>query len=110
MFAQPLNVLHEVRRRVVDEGGGEVVGRVGYGTTGAALVEAHDAVVLRVEEAAATLVAPRARASVQEDAGHAVRVAALLIVQAVPAAHLEHPRVVRLQRRVELCPRQGPHA
>jgi hypothetical protein len=110
VLPQTLDVLHEVGRRVGDERGAQVVGRVGHRAAGAALVEAHDAVVARVEEAAAALVAPGARAAMQEDGRHALRVATLLVVQAVPIAHVEHTRVVRLEWRVELCATRGQGA
>ena len=77
--------------------------RAGHRAAGAALVEADDAVVVRVEEAAAALVAAGAGAAMQEDGRHALRVPALLVVQPVPTAHVEHTRVVRLEWQVELC-------
>ena len=66
--------------------------------------------MVRVEEAAAALVAAGAGAAMQEDGRHALRVAALLVVQPVPIAHVEHSRVVRLERRVELCATRGQGA
>ncbi len=57
----------------------------------AALVEHHDAIELRVEETAVDRGRAGAGPAVQEDDGHAFRIAALLPVDRVPAIDRQHP-------------------
>src|SRR5690606_37259463 len=68
----------------------------------AALIERNDAIAARIEEAPGISVAAAARPSVQEQGGSAARIAGLLIVDPMPVADVEIPRVVRLEGTIEL--------
>jgi hypothetical protein len=63
---------------------------------GAALIEEHDVVALRIEEAPHLRIGTAARAAVQEDSGFAARVAAFLVIDFVAVGDAEVAAVVRL--------------
>ena len=65
------------------------------------MIKQHDVEVLRVKEAARAGAASAAWTPVQEDRGHAVRVAATVIIQAVTATYLQMSAAVRLELGVE---------
>ena len=93
MPAQPLDVVDEVRRRVV----GELRRR--RRASRAALVEEHDPPERRIEKAAMMRQAAAAGSAVQEQERHAVGVAARLPVQRVQRIDREHSRRVRRRSR-----------
>ena len=75
--------------------------RVGRALAAAALVEVHDAVLFRVEEAPLFGIGAAARTAVQKDHRLAGGVAAFLEVDLVDRRDLEPARVVGLDGRVE---------
>src|SRR5690606_30139660 len=87
--------LHEVPRRVVDEA------RMGAAAAAAALIEQHDAIGIRVEEAPRAGVAAGARPAVNEQGRLSFRIAALLEVDLVLVRDTQHAAVVRLDFGVE---------
>ena len=89
VLADALDVGHELGRVVLVHRRIEVVADVGDGLTGSPLVEEHDSVVLRIEEAANPGRAASARASMQEQGRYALRVSGLLDVQGVSVADVE---------------------
>ena len=90
MLANALDVGDEIPRRIVCEFGAR------RGTSASALIEQHDAVVLRIEEAPAFRIASRAGATVQKHNRLAVRIAALLVIQRMQIRHGEHAVIVGL--------------
>ena len=95
VLAQRLDVGDEVPGRVVVEA------RVRRALAAAALVEQHDAVARRIEEAAHLRVGPAARPAVQEHRRLAVRVAALLEVELVDVGDAQKARAVRFDRWIK---------
>ena len=77
MLAQPLDVGDQMPGRVLDQAGARPA------AAAAALIEHHDAVVMRVEELPRALVRAGARAAVQEHRRLAGRVAAFLVIDLV---------------------------
>src|SRR5690606_10566222 len=105
MLAQLLEVVDQV------PGGIVLQPARGRRLAGAPLVEQHDPVRARIEEAPHERAAPGARAAMQHDGGLAVRVAAKLAVKLVPVADLEPEPAVGLDLRVEpRCGHSGPLA
>src|SRR5659263_186377 len=72
------------------------LGRVGRRAPATTLVEKHDAVRVRVEEAPHALGAAATRTSVQHDDRFAVGTSALLPVQTLAVTDVEHARVCLL--------------
>src|SRR5262245_37148879 len=103
MLAQPLHVGDQVPGRVVDEA------RVRATATAPALIEQHDAVGGRIEEAARPVVAAGARPAMHEHCGLAARVAAFLVVNLVHIGYAQITGRVRLDGRVQRF-RPGAHA
>ncbi len=103
MPAQELQVGDEVRGRV-DPHVRLVGARVRGGAPAAALVEQHDPVRGGVEEPTEVRGAAGAGAAMQHDGGLAARIPARLPVDAVAAADLEHPVVVRFDARIRPHP------
>jgi hypothetical protein len=64
----------------------------------AALIEDHYPIAVGIEEAPRVHVAAAAGPSVHEQRGLAARIAGLLVVDLVPGADLEKPRVERFDR------------
>ncbi len=85
----PGGVLHQARARAA--------------TAAAALIEYHDAIVLRIEKLARAAVRPGARAAVQKDGGFACRVAALFIVELMNLGDPQVPRRIRFDRRIQFA-------
>src|SRR4051812_41705262 len=96
MLAQALDVGDQVPGGVV----GQFRMRRGFATT--ALVEQHDAVLLRVEETAATRASAAAGAAMEEDPRLSLGVAAFPEEEGMQRGHLEHAAVERLDRGVEV--------
>ena len=90
---QSLQVRHEVSRRVDRQAGGRGPASTGA-PAGAALVEQHDEVPLRVEEPGPPVAAARARAAVEHHRRNAVRSAPDLVVEPLPVADVEEALVV----------------
>jgi len=90
MLAQALDVRNQVPSGVVDEF------RMRRGASATALVEQHDAIGIRVEEAPALGIATAARPAMQEHHRLAVRIAALLVVQRMQRRDLQEAAVVGL--------------
>src|SRR6185437_7163392 len=108
MLPQPLDVIDEVPGGVVDETG------VGTALAAAALIEQHDPVAGRIEEAAHLGVEPSARPPVQKHRRLAVRIAAFLEVKLVDVRDAQKTRAVRFDRWIEAparaCSRWCCHA
>ena len=96
---------------VGDQVPGGVVGEFGMrGRLAAAtLVEQHDAIDRRIEEAPAFRIRAAARATVQEHHRLAVRIAALLVVQRVQRRHRQHAAVERLDLGIQRTQRRRRH-
>ena len=101
VLAQLLHVRDQVRGGVDRQAGVRVAG-VRRAAPAAALVEQHDPVALRVEAAAHVRHGALAGAAVQEHGGLAAGVAGGFPVDEVPVADVQHPLVVRLDRRIQL--------
>jgi hypothetical protein len=99
VLAQALHVGDEVVGRV-DRHVGRRVARVRRAATAAALVEEDRPVAGGVERATLVLRAAGSRPAVHDERRLAVRVAARLPVHEVAVAHVEHPVVVGLDRRM----------
>ena len=100
-LAQRLDVGHQVRGGVVPQGALVVFADVGAALAGAALVQQHDAVAGRIEEATHPRRGAAARAAVQEQGRGGVGVAAQLVVELM-AVSLEHRGVVRLDLWIQV--------
>jgi hypothetical protein len=98
--AQPLHVGEQVLGGVVAHVGGGIAG-MRRAAPASALVEQDDPVAIRIEVLASARLASPAGAAVHEQGGFAVGVAAGLPVHAVAVTHVEHPVVVRVDRRVQ---------
>ena len=105
---QPLQVRHEMGRRVDRQVGGGVLRRRGA-PAGAALVEQDDAVALRVEEPRPPGAAARARAAVEHHRRNAVRGAPDLVVEPLPVADVEEALVVGRGRLVHPADSRHTH-
>ena len=97
LLPNELHVGDEIPRGVVLER------REGLRLAAPALIEQHDSVRLRVEEAALLRVGATTRPAVDEDDRLAVRVARLLVINGVAKPHFEEALVVRLNRRIQLA-------
>jgi hypothetical protein len=74
---------------------------MGTATSTAALIEQHDAVLIRIEEPPGPGIAPRAGATVYEHYWLAVRISAFLEIDLVPRGYLDIPVIERLYLRIE---------
>ena len=101
VLAELLDVTDEVRRRVRCEIGGRLA-RVRGAATRSALVEQDDPVPARVEEPPVGRCTTAARSAVQDDRRLARCRTAGLPVDDVAVAHIEHPALGGLDRRVEV--------
>src|ERR1700716_3824708 len=90
MFAQPFDVFHEMPRRIVDET------RVRTALAAAPLVEKHDPIALRIEEASHFRVRAAARAAVQKHRWLAARIAAFLEIDFMDVRDAQEPCAIRL--------------
>jgi hypothetical protein len=84
------------------------IARVRSTASGAALVEQHDPIAARVEQAAHARRATRPRTAVEHQRRLARPVAAYLPVQALAVADVEHPVLLRLDARVARRHRSNP--
>src|SRR5262249_42128404 len=94
-LAQPLHVLDEVPRRVVDER------CMRAAPPAATLIEKHYTIAFRIEEASRARIAAGSGSAVHEDRGLAFRVAVFFVVDLVLGRHPKHPARVRLADRIE---------
>ena len=77
MFAQPLEVGHQMPGGVLDQTGARAA------AAAAALIEHHNAVMMRIEELARAFVGTRAGTAVQEHRGLAGGISAFFVVDLV---------------------------
>ena len=96
MLAKLFDVGDEMPRRIVFQT------RVRRALPRPALVEKHDAIGGRVEEAPVVGDRPAAGAAVQEDDGHAFGVAALFVVKRMHRRHRQHASIVRFDLRIQV--------
>src|SRR6201999_4104864 len=89
VLAQALDVGHQMPGRVLDQAGARPA------AAAAALIEYHDAVVVRIEELAGALVGTRAGTAMQEQRGLARGIAALFVVDLV---HVRDTQIALLVR------------
>jgi hypothetical protein len=74
---------------------------MGAGPTAAALVEQNNTIYRRVEIPSHRRAATAARTPVQHQNGHPLGVAALFDIDAVSVAHIDHPLIEGIDRRVK---------
>ncbi len=101
MLAQPLDVRDQVPGGVLDQAGARPA------AAAAALIEHHDAIVLRIEELPRALVGARARAAVQKHGGFAGGIAAFLVVDFMDVRNAQVTVAERFDRRIQFAARQS---
>ena len=101
MLAQPLDVGDQVPGRVFDQA------RARAAAAAAALIEHHDAIMMRIEELPGALVGTRTGAAMQEHGGLAGRIAAFLVINLVDFGNAQVTGPERLDCRVEFAAHRG---
>ena len=95
MLSQSLDVRYQMPGRVFFQGS------MRNAVARASLIEQHDSIGFRVEEAAIVCDQSGARATVKKDNGLTVRIPALLVINVMDVRYLQHPLLVRLNRIVK---------
>ena len=108
MRAQSFEIGHQMPRGVDGQVG--AVRDMRDAATAATLVDQDDPVDRRVEHPPVGRVGAASGAAVHEHHGRAVRAAGALPVQLLAVAHVEHPRLVRLDLRIRRPPPGAPFA
>ncbi len=102
VLSKLLQVRQEMCRRIDRQIWTQVTG-VRHTPATTSLVEQHDPVGFRIEVATYSCRTTRAGATVEDDSGFAMRVAADLPIDKMSIANIQHPLVVRFDCWVEHC-------